>query len=272
MNYFGDYHIHSSFCDGKNSPAEIAERALGMGLEYIGFSGHAYTAFDRRYCMNPEGTRGYIKAVRALQNEYSGRLGILLGTELDYWGGDAEGEYDFTIGSVHYLKAGDSYLPLDESPEMFRSIVNTHFGGEYLLCAQAYFTQVEDIIRKSSCDVVGHFDLISKFNEGQALFAEQGDYLDMAFTAVDSLCAQGAIFEINTGAMSRGYRSAPYPSLSILTRVNEKGGRIMLGSDCHDKAALCHGFNLAAALAAAAGFESRCVFTADGIKELRIQP
>lgn len=271
MNFFGDYHIHTLFCDGKDSPGSIAERALELGLECIGFSGHACTDFDLRYCMSRQATGEYIKSIRTLQQEYSGRLAILLGTELDYWGGPAREDYDYSMGSVHYLRSGDEYLSIDESPEMFRSIVEGHFGGDYLRCAEEYFRQTEDVIRKTGCDVVGHFDLITKFNEGQVLFSEKGEYLDLAFAAVDSLCAQGALFEINTGAMSRGYRSSPYPGPDILRRIKEKGGRIMLGSDCHSRQALCHGFEQAAELALAAGFKSRWVLTPEGMKEIGLQ-
>jgi len=270
LNYFGDYHVHTRFCDGKDSPAAMAKAAHGLGLSCLGFSGHAHTAFDESWCMSREGTNAYIAAVNALKKEYRGRLDILLGTELDYFSDVPSPDYDFTIGSVHYLKVGEVYLPVDESAEILRSIAEKYFGGSFLKLAESYFALVEDVIRKTGCTVVGHFDLVTKFNEGQKMFPETGEYLDMAFGAVDSLCAQEAVFEINTGAMSRGYRSAPYPSLDILRRIKEKGGRIILGSDCHSKAALCYGFELASALSKSAGFESRCVLTPQGMKELAL--
>ena len=48
---FSDLHLHTTFSDGKNSPEEMVEEAIRLGLSEIGFSDHAYTFFDERYCM-----------------------------------------------------------------------------------------------------------------------------------------------------------------------------------------------------------------------------
>lgn len=72
----------------------------------------------------------------------------------------------------------------------------------------------------TKCDFIGHFDLLTKFNEGYKHFDETKDaYLEPAITAMHKLAALGIPFEINTGAMSRGYRSAPYPSGSSVKRA-----------------------------------------------------
>ena len=53
-----NFHTHSSFCDGKNTPEEIILAAIDKGFYAIGFSGHGYTEFDLRYCLKD--TNGYI--------------------------------------------------------------------------------------------------------------------------------------------------------------------------------------------------------------------
>ena len=45
----------------------------------------------------------------------------------------------------------------------------------------------------------------------------------------------GVIAEINTGAISRGYRNEPYPSNQILEYIKSKGGYFILSSDSHSK-------------------------------------
>ncbi len=40
-------------------------------------------------------------------------------------------------------------------------------------------------------------------------------------------------FEVNTGAISRGYRTSPYPSLDLLHTLKNNGGKIVLNSDSH---------------------------------------
>ena len=36
-----NYHIHSNYCDGKNSLEEMVQAAIQEGLTSIGFTGHA---------------------------------------------------------------------------------------------------------------------------------------------------------------------------------------------------------------------------------------
>jgi len=38
-----NYHTHSTFCDGKNTPEEIVLAAIDKGFDVIGLSGHGHT-------------------------------------------------------------------------------------------------------------------------------------------------------------------------------------------------------------------------------------
>ena len=100
------------------------------------------------------------------------------------------------------------------------------------------------MIEHTHADLIGHFDLITKFNEGNKLFDEECPrYLDAAFAALDELLKTGRPFEINTGAISRGYRTSPYPSAEIQAYIKEHGGRFVLSSDAHSADALAYGFD-----------------------------
>ncbi len=66
---FANYHTHTTFCDGKNTPEEIVQYALEHNFESIGFSGHSKTIFDMRYCMKD--IIGYITEVNRLKEKYS---------------------------------------------------------------------------------------------------------------------------------------------------------------------------------------------------------
>ena len=35
-----NYHMHTTFCDGKNTPEEMVQEALARGFTTIGFSSH----------------------------------------------------------------------------------------------------------------------------------------------------------------------------------------------------------------------------------------
>ena len=91
-------------------------------------------------------------------------------------------------------------------------------------------------------------------------------YINAALEAVDRLAQHDVIFEINTGAMSRGYRSAPYPAAWLLSAMRERGCRICITSDSHSADTIVHAFPHAAALAEAAGFRETWVLAKDGFQ------
>ncbi|MBO5496955.1 MAG: hypothetical protein J5967_06075, partial [Oscillospiraceae bacterium] len=91
-------------------------------------------------------------------------------------------------------------------------------------------------------------------------------YRDAAFAAMEALNRAGKIFEINTGAMSRGWRSAPYPAPELLKHLSALGGRICVSSDAHRAEHVAFGFDEAEALAASCGFTEIWQFTGDGFQ------
>ncbi len=70
-------HTHTTYCDGKNTPSEMAQAALEQGLKTLGFSGHIYIPEDTSSSMSLENTKRYCAEVEALKQEYNGRLEIL---------------------------------------------------------------------------------------------------------------------------------------------------------------------------------------------------
>ena len=92
-------------------------------------------------------------------------------------------------------------------------------------------------------------------------------YLDPAMDALDELLKTDVIFEINTGAAPRGYRTIPYPASPFLARIAEKGGRVTFSSDSHAKETLLFGREDALNHAKASGVHCVVVMTPDGWKE-----
>jgi len=238
-----DLHVHTRYSDGKGTPKEVVQAALALGMETLGFSDHSFTSFDQRYCMSRQATRDYRREIEELKARCAPQLRILCGIEQDYYSDDFPEGFDFVIGSVHYLKLDDEYLTVDESPELLLDAAQRHFGGDIYALAEAYYRTVADVVRRTGASVIGHFDLIAKFNEGGALFDEDHPRYRAAWQqAADRLLESGVPFEINTGAMSRGWRSVPYPAAPIRDYLRQRGGRFLLSSDSHDPATLCHAF------------------------------
>ena len=236
-----NFHTHTCWCDGKNTPRQVAQAALEKGFDVLGFSGHGYTPFDDSFCMSPQHTIQYRQEVGALRNELQGRLKIYLGCEEDLFAPVERSAYDFVISSLHYVKIGGVFYPVDESEETFRRIVRESFSGDYLAFAEEYYRTLERLLPQASGQIAGHLDLITKYNEGNKLFSESDPrYRRAALRALDS--AEGKIIEVNTGAMARGLRSAPYPSAFLLEEIQRRGWPVILSSDCHDAAFLDYAF------------------------------
>ncbi len=244
--YKENFHSHTYYCDGKNSPAEMAQGALNLGFHALGFSGHAFIKnFECDWCMTPDDTSKYITDINKLKSVYAGKMQIYCGTELDYFCTDVPGEYDYTIGSVHYLNMCGKYQAIDSSLKEQQEAADKFFGGSLVEYAVEYYSLVADLMNKlNTPDIIGHFDLVSKFNEADCAF----NTLDKRYTeawhnAVDALLPYNKPFEINTGAIARGCRITPYPALDIADYIHSKGGYFIITSDCHNVNYLDFGFD-----------------------------
>lgn len=264
----GDFHVHSCYCDGRDTPAELAEAALEKGFSALGFSGHSYTSRDPSYCMSPENTARYKAEIAALKERCRDRLEILCGLEQDYFSDDPATDYDYTIGSVHYLAVEGGLLPLDNDLETLKKGIHQHFAGDPLLLAERYFETVAHLPAHTRVNIIGHFDLITKFQERKALFdTAHPRYMEAAQGAVRALCPLGLPFEVNTGAMARGLRSVPYPAEPLLRTILECGGQVIITGDCHDRRNLGFGFEQAADLLRGVGFSSILTLTVAGFEK-----
>lgn len=104
-----DIHVHTTFCDGKNSAEEMISEAISKDFVSLGFSGHSYTSFDDGWCMSEEDTEKYIETILSLRKKYSGTIDILLGTERDFFADEDRHTYNYIIGSSHYVKVGSEF-------------------------------------------------------------------------------------------------------------------------------------------------------------------
>ncbi len=252
-----DFHTHTLYCDGKDTPRDMVLSAIEKGFDAIGFSGHSYTGFDEEWCMSPEGTKRYIDEINALKDEFSDRISILLGVEQDIFASYPCDAYDYAIGSVHYVYVNGEYVSVDESHESFNETVQKHYDGDAIAFAEDYFALVSKVISVTGADIIGHFDLITKFNKGGAFFDVNDErYVKAWRAAVDALISFNKSFEVNVGAISRGYTLEPYPSLDILKYIREKGGRVIFSGDCHSASSLGEYMEDADLLVREAGFGS----------------
>lgn len=246
MKTLCDYHIHSTFSDGKNTPEEMVEAAIAKGMKEIGFSDHSYTFFDESYCIKRENIAEYKREIARLKEKYGDKIKIYCGIEQDYYSAESVKDYDYAIGSVHYVKKDGRYFAVDSSAEDFEKNVVEFFDGDYYAFAEEYFNTVARFCERKDIIIIGHFDLVSKFNEKHGFFDENDkEYVSAWKAAADKLIAANKTFEINTGTIARGYKTDCYPSRAIREYIKGKGGKFLLSSDSHSEKTLCFDFGQA---------------------------
>ena len=235
-----DLHMHTTWSDGKNTPEEMILEAIRLGLETVGISDHS----SGDPCgMTLEQSADYRAEIAALKEKYAGQIRVLCGLERDFLTDDFN-EYDYTIGSVHWLPMPDGHrVSIDWTPEKLREGAEKYFGGDFYALAEAFYAAEARVVEVTKCDIIGHFDLVSKFIEVDPAFdVKHPRYVKAWQQAADELLKTGKPFEMNTGAMSRGYRTEPYPAKDIRDYIRAHGGKLIMSSDAHAKENITYGF------------------------------
>lgn len=225
-----NFHTHTSFCDGKNSAEEMVLSAIEKGFSSLGFSGHGFTKDDTSYCMTD--TEGYIKEIKRLKEKYKKHIQIYLGVEEDLRQLQNRKDFDYIIGSSHYFKINDKFYDVDLSLRQFNNVLKS-FGGDILELARNYYEPFCYYIKSRKPDIIGHFDLITKFDEPDCTFLNNEEYKALAEKYLLEALKADCFFEVNTGAISRGCRTSPYPSIDLLHTLKKNGGKLVLNSDSH---------------------------------------
>jgi histidinol-phosphatase (PHP family) len=249
-------HVHTTFCDGKTSAPDMARTAYEKGFVSLGFSSHAPQHFDPPCCIDPQREEEYKAQIRALQREYEGRMPIYMGIERDLYSCASPQGYDYFLAAVHYFRHPDGHhTPIDAEPEKLRRYVDMYCGGDGLEMARQYFALLRDYVLAAHPAIIAHFDLIRKNNTRLHLYDEEGKaYQDMALDSLRPLAETGALLEVNTGAVARGYLTAPYPAPFLLKEWLAWGGEVILDSDCHDMRYLDTGYDDAEELLRSLGY------------------
>ena len=265
-------HIHSTWSDGKNTPRELIEEAIARGFASIGFSEHSYMYFSKYtkqfYISDMD---AYKREVRALKEEYRGRIDIFCGLEFEFYSRVPLEGFDYMIGSLHYLDFDGQILGFDRKLPEVQAFIRDNFGGDSMAFAKRYYEELSHLPEKGKFDILGHFDLLTKNNEQeQFLDTTDPNYIRMGIDAIHALKGKIPLFEVNTGVMARAGRSYPYPQMAFVREFKNCGFGAVISSDCHNKDHLDNNFEDARLLLQAAGFATRWVLTDNGFKEVKL--
>ena len=224
-------HTHTTFCDGRDAAEAVVLSAIDKGFCSLGFSGHAPTVPP--CSCDIKDLAGYKAEILRLREKYKKDIEIYLGIEEDAVTPVNRSDFDYIIGSNHFYIIGGKFVSVDSTPENFKRCLEL-FGGNPLALAENYFEGFCRYIKARRPDIIGHFDLLTKFDENEnSMFLQNPEYHALAEKYLRQALSADCMFEVNTGAISRGWRTAPYPHEKLLHVMKKEGARLVLNADSH---------------------------------------
>ena len=230
---YSTYHAHTTYCDGKSTAEEMILSAIDKGCPEIGFSGHSPLP-GLRWPMSEEDVGKYFHEIISLREKYKARINVFVGIEQDQESEMIDLPFDYVLGSTHAVNVLGRRIDVDGPIDFIKDSIKECFGGDPYAYCEAYYKKVARIYEDTHCDIIGHFDLITKYIESDPIFSESDTrYIKARDEALEALLETPAVFEVNTGAISRGYRTTPYPNPYVLERIKATGKPIVVNSDSH---------------------------------------
>jgi histidinol-phosphatase (PHP family) len=251
MIYKTDYHMHSSYSDGRSAPEDYIAPAIVAGLSEIGFSEHLTLFQDPEdWNMSPVNISPYISHLESLQKNVKD-IKVKISLEVDYFKG-RETEIreflkpfplDYIIGSVHYL--GEKTV--DVGPEFYE-------GKSIDRLYEDYFDSVIDAISSELFDIIGHCDLIRIYG-----YKPSTDPEHLYRKLAKAMKKHNVAFEVNTNGRNRPLADF-YPDRRFLHIFREENVPVCVNSDAHLPSRVAQYFDEAYELLRYVGFTEMAVF------------
>lgn len=270
-----NYHTHSTFCDGKNTPEEMITEAIKKNFDIIGFSSHSMYPFAETWHIAPRDHEPYVKEIARFKKEYKNKIEILTGFEADFIPSlcmptherFAEFSPDFLIGSVHFIVNEKGFVTVDESAEGVKNGIEKLFNGNGKRFTQEYFYLEREMLKHGDFEILGHCDLVKLRNQTLHFFNEEDSWYKSEIKAlVKEIKKHDVIVEVNTGAIARKNLDDIYPSKPILQLLHDANIPVTINSDAHTTAGLDAAFDFAKKKIREAGFTETVI-----IKKGRIE-
>lgn len=246
-----DYHMHTPLCQhAEGWPVDYARVAVERGLAEIGFSDHNPMGeeFDN-WRMNDSDFPRYLEEVERARAAYSGDLGIRLGLECDFIPGGEKwveqlgdrADFDYLIGSVHYLEPG--WAVDDPDPK---------WAAKWEGAVEEIWTRYWDLYRQCAAsglfDFLGHPDLVKKFGHRPG-----GDLKRFYEPSIEVIAASDGAIELSTAGLRKPCAEM-YPSTEFLRLACQADIPIVISSDAHRPDEVGADFPAAIKIAREAGY------------------
>jgi histidinol-phosphatase (PHP family) len=270
-----DYHLHLRSDDPEASAGEYfsaanVERyrdvATERGIAELGVSEHIYRFDQALEVWQHPFWQQYAKDdldqyCAFVREETDLRLGI----EADFVPGGEDRmanllearDFDYVIGSVHFLREGA--VDMDDY-----SVWQSGRSAEEVW--RRYFQTIGESARSGLFDVVAHPDLVKYWGDGAR--RPDGDLRRYYELAMDGIAESGIAVEISTAGL-RKPAGELYPAPAFLEMAVEAGARVALSSDAHRPEDVGADYDRALAVLEELGVRELCVFDR---RSCRVEP
>ena len=247
-----DYHIHTIFSDGKNDLIDYVDEAVKRKIDEIGFSDHIHFKKAVWPTMNFTDLPNYVNKITQLKK--ASKISIKMGLEVDFVPSKmnrlmrmiTKFDFDYLVGSIHAI--GD--WSFDDERQ-----IHKWKGKNVDEVYQQYFALVQSMTKSGLFDIVGHLDLVKKFD-----FRPKKDISGLLFETVEIISKSNMCIEVNTAGLRKPCREV-YPSEKLIKMCFDKGLPITLGSDAHSPEEVGADFDKAADLLRKIGYTEIVRFT-----------
>jgi len=228
-----DYHVHTWRCGhAGGATRDFVLRAASLGLSEIAITDHIPLYFlpeeerDPKLAMREDQFGEYLEEVRALRDEFRGRIPVRLGLEADYAEGHerelaewlTRADWDLVLGSVHWV-AGDWIDAPGSAARFEREGTETLYEEYYRLLAKAASSRLFDVLT--------HFDLPKKHGH-----RPRSALVEAEQAAIRAAAKAACAVEISSAGLRKPVGEA-YPEPRLLRRLVSEGVPVTFSSDAH---------------------------------------
>ena len=245
MTWFSFHGGHSGeFCaHAKGTLDEVVQHAIARGFTHYGLTEHVprFRPEDLYPGEEDLGTErlmraflAYANTAFALREQYEDRIELLIGFETETlppgtWLKTMQTlrlsqPFDYIVGSSHDIDG----RWVDYSTESTEKLKSDLGGAEALHLA--WFARLTDMVEELRPEVVGHIDLVRKFEPSNFAFGKPA--LRAAERLLETVKATGGILDVNSAPVRNGYGPA-YPLPVLLEMACRMGVGVTLGDDSH---------------------------------------
>lgn len=262
-------HSHTEFCDGRATMAAMAKAAYEAGFNTWGISPHSPICCPSGANMKEEDVEAYLEETNRLKKEFSGRMRILSGMEVDYVSEQfgPHSEYfqtlplDYRIGSVHFVRTRcGKPVDVDGPAERFLRYLESEYDNDLRYVAETYFKMELEMLERGGFDIIGHLDKIGdNGSHAQADLEDQSWYAELVEKVIEKATGKGVLIEINTKKFDSCQRF--FPAERWWPLLKKYDAKLVLSTDAHYPDKVATGYAAALDRLRDAGMEIQlCVF------------